>query len=250
MTTIFSGKFGDDLPNIEAIHKRFQEIQKLGIKIYGIHFHCGSGSSSFSKAIDLARECMKIGREYGHTMKLLDVGGGYPTGIIQENILTALKKTKDDPLGYDVIAEPGRHFSANTCYLLFRVMAKRIKQGKLCYHVNDSYYHSFNCLITDGVTFENQNDQFYGVQTSDLTDINITDQQNVSIFGMTCDGADIIANNIKLPNNIEVGDWLCMGGMGSYTIGPKSKFNGMKCTTKVYKWACKIKEQGQKQSLI
>ena len=26
MTTIFSGKFGDDLPNLEAVHNRFKEI--------------------------------------------------------------------------------------------------------------------------------------------------------------------------------------------------------------------------------
>ena len=59
---------------------------------------------------------------------------------------------------------------------------------------------------------------------------------------MTCDGADVIVNNIKLPSNIEIGDWLCMGGMGSYTIGPKSEFNGMKCTAKVYKWTGRIEE--------
>jgi len=27
-----------------------------------------------------------------------------------------------------------------------------------------------------------------------------------------------------------------MGGMGAYTVGPKSKFNGMKSTTKVLVW--------------
>ena len=37
----------------------------MGIKIHGIHFHCGSaqqGSDSFGKAVDLARECIRIGR--------------------------------------------------------------------------------------------------------------------------------------------------------------------------------------------
>lgn len=66
-----------------------------------------------------------------------------------------------------MIAEPGRHFSANTCSLLFRIMTKRIKHGRLCYHVNESLYHSFNCILMDGISFENQNDQFYGVLNSD-----------------------------------------------------------------------------------
>jgi len=43
---------------------------------------------------------------------------------------------------------------------------------------------------------------------------------------MTCDGYDVIANSISAPE-MEVGDWIVVGGMGSYTVGPASKFNGM-----------------------
>lgn len=61
---------------------------------------------------------------------------------------------------------------------------------------------------------------------------------------MTCDGRDVIASNIKLPVDMNVGDWIVMGGMGSYTYGPRycnnvmfrSKFNGMKSTTKIKTW--------------
>lgn len=98
---------------------------------------------------------MEIGRKYGHGMELLDVGGGFPSGGLTDHLIKTLSKTKDDPLGYKVIAEPGRHFSSNTCHLLFKVMSKRLKGGKLCYHVNESLYHSFNCILMDGVSFEN-----------------------------------------------------------------------------------------------
>jgi len=53
---------------------------------------------------------------------------------------------------------------------------------------------------------------------------------------MTCDGRDVIANNIRLPNDIKVGDWICMSGMGSYTYGPRSEFNGMKSAEKIITW--------------
>lgn len=69
--------------------------------------------------------------------------------------------TEHDPLGYKVIAEPGRHFSGQAFYLLTRVLGKRMKNGKTCYHLNESLYHSFNCNIMDGVSFENSNNQFY-----------------------------------------------------------------------------------------
>lgn len=89
-------------------------------------------------------------------MELLDVGGGFPSGELTPHLIKTLSKTYNDPLGYQVIAEPGRHFSSNTSHLLFKVMAKRTKQGKLCYHVNESLYHSFNCILMDGVSFENE----------------------------------------------------------------------------------------------
>lgn len=38
---------------------------------------------------------------------------------------------------------------------------------------------------------------------------------------MTCDGRDVIANHLMIPDNMEVGDWMSMGGMGSYTFGPR-----------------------------
>ncbi len=58
-------------------------MNELGINIHGIHFHCGSGkngSSSFEKAVLMARKCIEIGRQYGHNMEILDLGGGYPAG--------------------------------------------------------------------------------------------------------------------------------------------------------------------------
>lgn len=89
-------------------------------------------------------------------MNLMDIGGGYPNGELSEKTIQDLKVTENDPLGYQVIAEPGRHFSGHSSYLLTRVIGKRIKNGKKCYHLNESLYHSFNCNLMDGVSFENQ----------------------------------------------------------------------------------------------
>ena len=74
-------------------------------------------------------------------MDILDLGGGYPAGEINNEMLEALKTTENDPLGYKVIAEPGRYLSSNCGYLFTRVIGKRIKNDKTCIHVNDSVYH-------------------------------------------------------------------------------------------------------------
>ena len=140
------------------------------MKIYGIHFHCGSGkkgSTSFLKAVGIARQCIEIGRKVGHPMEILDLGGGYPAGDLNETFVSALQQTANDSLGYKVIAEPGRHFSANSCYLFTRVLTKRIKHKKPCFHINESLFHSFNCILTEGVTFENDFKQFYSSVNGD-----------------------------------------------------------------------------------
>lgn len=111
----------------------------MNIRLKGIHFHCGSGlhgSSAFGKAVKLARRCMELGRMHGHQMSLLDIGGGFPVGDLSKMTIDALKPTQYDPMGYRVIAEPGRHLSSRGFYLLTRILGKRMKSGKPCYHLN------------------------------------------------------------------------------------------------------------------
>lgn len=135
-----------------------KEISQIGIKLTGIHFHCGSkkmGTSSFGTAIKLARKCIEIGRLYGHQMSVLDIGGGFGSQTLSENIINDLKPTENDLLNYKVIAEPGRHFSSNCFYILVKVIGRKIKHNVTCYHLNDSIYHSMNNLLTDGISFDN-----------------------------------------------------------------------------------------------
>jgi len=117
-----------------------------------------------------------------------------------------------------------------------RVIGKRMKGGRTCYHLNDGVYHSLNNILMDGFSLENQMGQFYGKQSLSSGCSELKNQEMGSLFGMTCDGYDIIANRMELPE-MDVGDWMVMGGMGSYTVGPSSKFNGMEVQKKIVKWS-------------
>lgn len=107
LTTCFSNKFGDCLNTPEQAHERFRALAEQGYLMDGIHFHCGSGhngSNGFRKAVEIARGCMAIGRQYGHAMGTLDIGGGFPSGQLTEELVDMLRPTEGDPLGYRVIA--------------------------------------------------------------------------------------------------------------------------------------------------
>lgn len=166
-------------------------------------------------------------------MHTLDLGGGFPAGEIPSTTIEALKMTMNDPLGYRVIAEPGRHLSSRCFYIVTRILGVRTKNGKPCFHLNDSVYHSFNCILMDGINFEGS-DQFY----SKILNRNVEPlmpKVDSTLFGMTCDGMDVISKNIGVPIDAQVGDWLCFAGMGAYTHGSKSNFNGMATTESVHK---------------
>ena len=71
---------------------------------------------------------------------------------------------------------------------------------------------------------------------------------------MTCDGLDIIAKSLPVPRDVQVGDWMCIGGMGAYTYGCRSNFNGMKTTEKIFVWPTNLESpvvhrQGVKEAL-
>ena len=53
---------------------------------------------------------------------------------------------------------------------------------------------------------------------------------------------DIIAKSIQVPLDVKVGDWFCFGGMGAYTYGCRSNFNGMNSTERVIRWPTTIGE--------
>ena len=93
----------------------------------------------------------------GHSMEILDIGGGLPANYINHEIIDALQSTHNDPLGYKIMAEPGRYLSSKSCLLGTRIIGKRVKNNRVCYHLNDGLYHSFNCILMDGVSFENDN---------------------------------------------------------------------------------------------
>jgi ornithine decarboxylase len=87
--------------------------------------------------------------------------------------------------------------------------------------------------MMDNVCFDNT-DQFYSrIQNGNAS--LISEMKKSTLFGMTCDGLDIISNNINAPVDAKVGDWFCFGGMGAYTHGSKTNFNGMATTEEVYR---------------
>lgn len=124
---------------------------ELGIQVIGISFHVGSGcrdGTAYRIALEHARQLFDLGLELGHSMGLLDLGGGFP-GVDSDQI--SLEKIAGivNPLleekfpresGIRIIAEPGRFYAAAAYTLVVKVIAKRETKSKAKFFCG--LYHS------------------------------------------------------------------------------------------------------------
>jgi hypothetical protein len=71
--------------------------------------------------------------------------------------------------------------------LVVRVVGIREKEDKIGYYLNDGIYHSFNNLLTDGVSLDEIGDSVYYQIKGDIQQTEFK-KENGILYGMTCCG--------------------------------------------------------------
>src|SRR6478752_8275477 len=91
---------------------------KLGLVVEGLSFHVGSQCTNFEnfvQALNVAAAVMKESSERGHTIKILDIGGGFPApynrhvrpfSVLAKKINAEIDRLFPDNI--EILAEPGR----------------------------------------------------------------------------------------------------------------------------------------------
>jgi len=219
--------------------KLFTAASALGVPIDGISFHVGSGATdpnAFTYAIELAKKAFEMGQRHGFNMHILDVGGGFCGGKVDEKgnvdfkgVDKALNAALEDHFpegsidGLCIIAEPGRFFTETIATLGSLVYGRRSREeNSFDYWITDGLYGSMNCLLYDHATVAPRPLLMSGNARTDATPVS----SKSTVFGPTCDGLDTVLRDYELPE-LEVGDWLLFPNMGAYTLCGASKFNGI-----------------------
>jgi ornithine decarboxylase len=211
----FNNKFGASIENT------IKCISKNNNGIYGLSFHVGSNCqdiNSYYHTLDIIKK--EILPNWKGECKMIDIGGGMTNiedirklGLIIEEFINN-EKMKN----IKWIAEPGRYFSADTISLYTKIIKIKYCNKTNIYNIviNDSVYNSFS-----GKLFDKQNH----IPKS----INLGNELvKCNIWGNTCDGLDLITENIFLykPN---INDILVWDNMGSYSfVSASNDFNGFK----------------------
>lgn len=113
--------------------------RQLNLNLVGVGFHVGSGCGepgAFDRAIRIARELVDLAaqEEFGYTLTLVDIGGGFSDDtsngggldVLANVINTALDRYFPPGCGVDIVAEPGRYFVSSVFTLATRIFGRRL----------------------------------------------------------------------------------------------------------------------------
>ena len=214
-----SSKFGCD-PG-EAVDL-MEEAFCAGLVVEGLSFHVGSQCTNFEnfvQALNIAAAVMGEAKIRGREMKLLDIGGGFPVRYTRHvrPFAELARKINSEirrlfPPDIEILAEPGRFLVATAATAVARVIGKAVRDGKTCYYIDDSVYHTFSGIIFDHCP--------YRIQAFRKGPAEIS-----AIFGQTCDGLDTISQAEYLPD-LKIGDLVYSRYIGAYSSASATWFNG------------------------
>jgi ornithine decarboxylase len=217
LSSKFGANPGEAVDLIEAAHD-------AGLVVEGLSFHVGSQTTNFDnyvQALNMASGVFHEARLRGfEKLNLLDIGGGFPAPydddvqpfrMLAQRLNAELERLF--PREIEILAEPGRFLIATAATLVARIIGKAVRDGKLCYYIDDGVYHTFSGIIFDHLKYH------VGAFKQGPTQI-------CSVFGPTCDALDTISLGEELPINLELGDLLYSRNIGAYSHASSTYFNG------------------------
>jgi ornithine decarboxylase len=214
-----SSKFGCD-PG-EAVDL-VQAAYDMGLVVEGLSFHVGSQCTNFEnfvQALNMASAVMKESRSRGHETKILDIGGGFPApynrhvkpfGQLARKINAEIERLF--PNDIQILAEPGRFLVATAATSIARIIGSAVRDGKPCYYIDDSVYHTFSGIIFDHCQYP-------------LKSFKTGKKEICAVFGQTCDGLDTLSQSEELPE-LEIEDLVYAENIGAYSNASATWFNG------------------------
>ncbi len=214
----FSSKFGASPDEALKLLKSSRPVaQRLGLC-----FHVGTQTTdpaAYARGIDRAAAVI---RKSGVTVDVLDVGGGFPVRYDDsvpsvEACVHALKGAlaKNRLENMPLLAEPGRVLVAESGSLVVRV---ELRKGNTLY-INDGTYGG---LFDAGPLLKTKFPARAYRTGSEFE----PGEAAFRLAGPTCDSLDVMEGPFMLPTDIDMGDWIEIRNLGSYSRSLRTNFNG------------------------
>ena len=227
-------KFGVDLGRAGRVFREFAASPGARhVALMGVHIHIGSQITSvepYVQAVTRAMGLVRSLRAAGHTLKAIDIGGGFAADYEEGQALDAAAfAAAIIPLlrdaGLEVIMEPGRFIAGNGGILVTQVQYVKVggdRKFVLCdsgmnHLIRPALYGSYHHIwpVDPGPAFSprlrSRDEVFQGMEL-------------VDVVGPICESTDFFARDRHLPP-VRRGDLLAIFSAGAYGMTMASEYN-------------------------
>jgi ornithine decarboxylase len=213
-----SRKFGCDPESVPAL---LDLARQLGVKVAGLSFHVGSQTPTPNMHVEAIEECNRLivsARAAGHSLTVLDIGGGFPIAYqapqlpIADFCAPIREALAALPEGLRLIAEPGRFIVGPAGTGLATVIGRALRDEQWWFYLDDGLYGSYGGQMYDHAQYVIKPLRDDGSRV------------NAVLAGPTCDSIDVVRDGIEFPL-LEIGDVIVGHAMGAYTSSSATDFN-------------------------
>ena len=233
-TGLEENKFGVAWTRVPEIFEAFRDVPS--VELVGLHVHIGSPvreTEPYESAAKVLLRLIDTLEADGHTVEVLDMGGGWPMNYTDEQspgiqaFADALVPLLEDRAknGLHIVLEPGRSILANSGVLLTRVQHVKVGREKtfvICdagMHtlIRPAFYRAFHFAWP--VQVESGHVPPGAVEQLDLPGLVPSD-----IVGPICETGDFLARGRNFPP-VQRGDLIAVFSAGAYGMSMSSNYN-------------------------
>jgi diaminopimelate decarboxylase len=210
-TGLEENKFGVAWTRVPEIFAAFRDVPS--VELVGLHVHIGSPVREiepYQSAVRVLLRLIDTLEEAGHTVSVLDLGGGWPMSYTDgespeieafaEALVPLLEERTQN--GLRVVLEPGRSILAKSGVKLTRVL-----------HVHRAFHFAWPVRV------DPRHEPPAAAERLDLPDLRSCD-----IVGPICETGDFLARGRDLPP-VKRGDLIAVFSAGAYGMSMSSNYN-------------------------
>ncbi|GGT29708.1 diaminopimelate decarboxylase [Streptomyces purpureus] len=224
-------KFGLSVADGSALHTITRILARPELELVGLHCHLGSQITTVKPFLSAVRRMVgvlaRIRDQHGVRLPELDLGGGHGVAyrpgeealdiaVLGRRVRAALAEScaaAQLPVPR-LTVEPGRAVAGPAGVALYRVLAVKVT-GE----------HTF--VAVDGGMSDNPRPALYGVRYAPRLVGRATDAPaaTATVVGRHCEAGDILAADVRLPQDVRPGDLLAVPVAGAYHLSMASGYN-------------------------
>ncbi|OYX41902.1 MAG: ornithine decarboxylase [Rhodobacterales bacterium 32-67-9] len=217
----FGAKFG---ATVDKAAELLRVVADNGY-VASLTFHPGTQCTDPMAWDAYIRAAAEICRIAGVTARRLNVGGGFPSHRLSDQlpqidaIFELIGRVADEAFEGTppaLVCEPGRGLVAESFTLAAQVKGLRDDEHVF---LNDGTYGSLDELPLAGMI-----DRLSVVAPDGQRRFAAPEPR--IIFGPTCDSVDRLPGEVLLPGDLAEGDYVLISGMGAYSTATNTRFNG------------------------